>query len=538
MRLQSFFVLKLESSRLRKTKNRISISLTQARMNQEIVRISDNAEFRFLNSIVNRVYDHKKIKSLEKQLRLLKSKSGNGDKIKSVQDKIDKMLFIPEILNVVFTDNRHYKTIIDKGLFVNDCEYVRLLSGAGMARRKTVQFVRKDLYDKMMWFLECGRDLSYKINQSKYSAYLALATSGGFEIEIPRIVVVPDYEVTRPTEVDFVTENNEHYKDPIIERKTIDQVFNCFDGQGIITRQAMNNIGYGLEWDYTPASMIFRGAFSKGLLVCMDVYKFAEENGITEVTDIYGKVHQVKDVDVFLSASQFKLSGAYSSTEQYLEECRKRNFKWTIIRTSPKEDKESTRTCYQYIQVLDLSKEQIQSLCQDTIDYLKNVTGDWLSSVLFLIGSLDEKNVDSGWFNGLDNFVKALLYNPEIIHDKYVQNKIRRMVSKKVKESYQGILNIPGNYSFMISDSVAQLEHIFGLEVKGCLNKGEFYSNFWNKKKINKIALLRSPLTWKSEVVIGDVKDNEIVRNNYEYLKSGIVYNIYDDSAMKNGGAD
>ncbi len=538
IKLHSYFILKLSSSRLRKTKNKITIDIHQARLNNEIVRISDNAFFRYLTSSLGRKYSQENMTLIEKKLKRLKSKSGNGEQIKILQDRIDEILYIPEICNVTFDDNRHYKTIVEKGLYINNIPYKRLLSGAGMARRKTVMFIQESLWDSAMDFLDCGRDKSMKLNSSKYSAYVALATSGGLEIPIPRIVIIPDYEVTRPTEVDFVSANNKPYCDPVIERKIIQQTFNIFDGQGIANRQWVNSVGYQLEWDYCPASMIVRGSFSKGLLVTMDIPLFAEKNGVSKIIDIYGKEYDVKDIDVIMSASQEKMSGGYSSTEQYIEECKKRNFNWSVIRPAPKENRSVSRLTYQYIQVLDLDKSQIESLCENTINHLKNVTGDWLSSVIFLVGSLDKRNIDKKWFDGLDDFVKCLLLNPEIIRDRYVQNKIRRMVSRKIKDSYQGLVNVPGNYQFAISEPIAQLQHAFGLPIKGFLKEGEFYSQHWNKEGVNKIALLRSPLTWKSEVVIGNLVNNDEINDAYEYLKSGIVYNIHDCAAMRNGGED
>lgn len=538
IKLHSYFILKLSSARLRKTKNKITIDIHQARLNNEIVRISDNAFFRYLTSSLGRKYNKAENKSLEKKLKKLKLKSGNGNLIKIIHDKLDRILYIPEICNVTFDDNRHYKTIVEKGLFINGIPYKRLLSGAGMARRKTVMFIQETLWENAMDFLDCGRDKSVKMNASKYSAYLALATSGGLEIPIPRIVVIPDYEVTRDTLVDFASENTEKYKDPIIERKIIQQVFNVFDGQGIASRQWVNSVGYQLEWDYCPSGIIFRGSFSKGLLVTMDIYKFAEQNNVDKIIDIYGNEHNINEIDVIMSASQFKMNSAYSSTEQYLNECKKRNFNWTIVRPSPKVNKAMSRLTYQYAQVLDLNKYQIQSLCENTIDHLKNVTGEWFSSVVFLLGSLNKKDISKEWFDELDGFVKCLLLNPEIIHDRYVQNKIRRMVNRKIKDSYQGILNVRGNYQFAMSEPYCQLQHAFGIPVKGLLKEGEFYSDHWNKIKINKIALLRSPLTWKSEVVIGNLVEDDILKDSYEYLKSGIVYNIYDCSAMRNGGED
>jgi hypothetical protein len=112
------------------------------------------------------------------------------------------------------------------------------------------------------------------------------------------------------------------------------------------------------------------------------------------------------------------------------------------------------------------------------------------------------------------------------------------MISKKIKESYIGVLNIAGNYSTMISDPYALAQHAFGQEVTGLLSAREFYSNYWNNLDVNKIASLRSPLTHYSEVNILDLKKNEELSYWYKYLNTGIVYNVFDNSVMLHSGSD
>jgi hypothetical protein len=56
----------------------------------------------------------------------------------------------------------------------------------------------------------------------------------------------------------------------------------------------------------------------------------------------------------------------------------------------------------------------------------------------------------------------------------------------------------------MVADPIAMLEHIFGLPVKGLLDRDEYYCKYWLDKGVNKIAGMRSPLVWRSEVDVMD----------------------------------
>ena len=55
---------------------------------------------------------------------------------------------------------------------------------------------------------------------------------------------------------------------------------------------------------------------------------------------------------------------------------------------------------------------------------------------------------------------------------------------------------------------------------------------------MDQIASQRAPLTWKSEVNIFNLIDNEKTKEWFKYITSGIIYNIYGVEAMLNGGAD
>ncbi len=541
LKLQSFFIYKFNTKRLKQDNYRISITPSEARNNNEMVRIGDSNLLEFLRRIKKQELLFDEIKKSENEIRKIrKSKNSvrSKDRLQKLQYSVDKYLFIPEIVSVVFDDNRHYKHLVNNGLYINGQLFKRLYSGAGNARRSTAFFIDERYYEKMDWYLDCGRK-ELIMNSNKYNSYYSLSSSAGLPITTPRFTVIPDLEIARLTMVDFVTESTGHGIDPKVEEKEIQQTFSVFDGQGLVSPSFSNQIAYDLELDYTPSSMIIRSAWIKGLLVTFDFKEFARQNNVSEITDIYGNKCNVEDLDVILTASQFKLSSGYNSLEHYKEEVAKRDFQWRVTRPSPKKDKNIVQTNYQYLQCLDLDDESIERLCKPTVDYFKDVSGlSWEAIILFFIGSLEKKDITKKWFDRLDTLIKVLFYEPLLINNGFVRNKIKKMISKKIRESYIGVLNVSGNYEAMVADCYALAQHAFGLPVTGLLREREFYSNYWNNKDVNKIAALRSPLTWKSEINILDLKRNEELDYWHKYLTTGIVYNIFDDSVMLHSGSD
>jgi len=541
LKLQSFFILKLRTKRLKEEKYKINLTLSQARENNEVVRIGDSNVLEFLRRIKKQDSYLDEVRNAEiaiKKLRKGRNTEGNKKRLESLQYVIDKYLFVPEIVSVVFDDNRHYKHIVKNGLFINGRRFVRFFSGAGNARKSTAFFIDEEYYEKMDWYIENGRK-ELNLNPNKFNAYYALSASGGLPIKTPRFVVIPDLEVTRPTMVDMVTESMGYGIDPKVEEMEIQQTFNLFDGQGICSPSFANQIAYDLELDYTPASAIIRTAWIKGLLVTFDFHEYAKRNKIAEVVDIYGNKHLVKDLDCILTQSQFKMSGGYDSLEHYKKEAEIRNFQWRVTRPSPKKDKNQVQTNYQYLQVSSLDDNDIQELCKDTIEYFRELSGlSWEAIILFLVGSLKKEDITKQWFDRLDPLIKVLFYEPEMIADKFVLDKIKRMISKKIRESYIGVLNIFGNYSTMISDPLALAQHSLGMEVIGLLKEREFYSSYWNNHRVEKIAAMRSPLTHYSEVNILDLKKSKEMDYWYKYLNTGIIYNVFDNSSMLHSGSD
>ena len=49
------------------------------------------------------------------------------------------------------------------------------------------------------------------------------------------------------------------------------------------------------------------------------------------------------------------------------------------------------------------------------------------------------------------------------------------------------------------------MEYVCGLEPKGLLQEHEIFCDYWVKRNINKVAAMRAPLTWRSEVNVVNI---------------------------------
>jgi hypothetical protein len=526
-RLQQFYILKLESGRLKESDYCIeNLSINEARDNGELVSISDSQLVRTLYSITGRELSNLKLNDLLDEKRYLsKRKNSKEDRkmFKSIMDKIDEMLFIPDIISIQFVDKRHFQDIVDNGLEVNGINFVYFMSSAGQTRRDQSLFIRDSLKQKIQTIFNNDRNFDVPLIPQKFSAYYSLYSSSSQEITFPRLAVVKDVTITAKKTVDFSTYIST-LDDPVIQEEEREFVFCGADGQGLMTPDFARKIARDLELDETPSVVIIRAPFLKGILCTFDMVDFSKKVAQRETfVDVYGDEVNINDVDVIVSESQFKLMSSYSSTVSYVESCKKNGLGFGVSRASSKDDKTTARSSYQFVQVLNLDDEGIKDLCEPTLEWIGRISGgDIGSALLYLLGEL---SFEKGWFDKLDHQSKALLLNNDLIKDSYFLDYIDKNISKAKSDAKLGRLIFHGNYSFMVADPYGQLSVIFGMPLTPLLNDKEHYCNFWNERGIQKVAAIRSPTIHSSEINILNLQDNENVNYWYKYLgKSCVVF--------------
>lgn len=534
------------------------------RKNKWLVSLADSQALRTIRKIrytrdpnITR-YDAfalEELKRNKKQISRQKYSNESYNALLNINQMIDEMLFMPEYVIVTIDKKKHYSNMIKNGLMINGYNYVRLLCGAGHARNNTVVFIRHDFEQEVKQHLRNGcRDV--KITENKYNAYFALSSTATYRIDdeynkeiTPKVLLVDDCEIKMTKLVDWVKENDEFDPDLPIELQNKYKVvtqekeleFNLFDGGGLIDISAARKWAAKLELDYIPSVFILRNIFIKGCLFVVDFKKFAKEiAGKTIITDLYGNCQNVLEKDIILTKSMFKLWNAYDSMEQYQENCNKYGNYWGVSRVSPKNDDDYVTTNYQFLQVLDMSQEDVENICDVTLNWLKGISGlDRSYAMLFLMGNLANNSNPEMAYNSIsDNIVKALAINQNMIKDDYIRQKLISAINKKIKESYIGKLLVKGCFSTMIPDPYAMMEWAFGLEVKGLLKEEEHYSKYWNSRYVKNVAACRSPLTWRSEINKLNLIKNETTEEWYQYLNSGIIYNVFGNDCMLHADSD
>ena len=478
------------------------------------------------------------------------------------------MMYIPEYITVTMDSVKEYEKIYKKGFIFNGKTYKRLSCSASQARVSTVVFCDESIKIELKRRLDNGRDLNHPLAPSKYNAYFGLYSSATKEVTKPRFCVVPDYLENKMVDVDFIIEQPID-QDDIIEPRTMDIEFNRFDGSGLISPQMAEQWGKDLGEDYTPCQFCIRYAFTKGMVNEFDFIEWCKEenNGNYLIKDVYGKIRDLREVDVILTEGQVKLWDSWDSQESLEENGDKNGIYFGVTKYTPREDKKVLTMNYQFLQTLNLSDENIKTLCQDTVDYISGVSGDDIYyTLLYLMGdSYDKERISKFMNNSEDYWLKSLILNQTLINDKYSKEKIRDLIAKRIQLACLGKINCEGNFSVIVPDSYGLMQWITGQKVTGLLKEREFYMNYWAKKDEERIACARSPMThfseWyiaknkykldkdyrynfsSEEVIDRDMRmsDEEVVRKIKKYFNfsyTGMITNIHGIYTMNFSGSD
>lgn len=540
-----YYIYKIPSNKIG---NVTKYSFKDATRDGNVVSIGDNlvlAKIReYYGDTSNHITLYNKVQDIRKEMKDVRKEPTsniNIEKLKKLQSELNSLLFIDDIINIKVVTKKDYKKIAREGFNLNGKHYIRFMVGSGQMRRNTVTFINERLYDYMQEHLMCGLQNKIRtINLAKLSAYFALAFSSVLWVRKPRVCIIKDFNTIIPDQkVNYIyKDDNGNNQVKIISK---DIKLNSADGQGLISPDMAQLWADDMHLTYTPCSFVVRTAFIKGNLVTFDFKEYAKEHGINTIVDRYGTKYNINDIDILLSESQFKMAKYYSSWEGYLSYHNSYNLQWGVARYNKEYDDEYVLTNYQYIQILDLTKEDIEGLVSYTVNWIKKVcSGDLLYTLLYNIGVKSANDKLSSIINSCNSiFTKAIMKNSEMLKDGYIQRKIYNSIKESIRQAKLGRIWVKGNYQFMISDPVAQCRSALGLSPDGLLSSGDIYSNFWNNREHKgKLCLLRSPLTYYSEANIQNIVNNEETSKWYKYIYSGIIYNIYDISVTKHADAD
>jgi hypothetical protein len=536
------YIFKIHSTRLRKAKWNISLTIPEAIENEELVSISDSTTLRFINKDLDiETKANNFIKEI-KNIRRKETSIENKKQIKTLYASLYKTLFIKDYVCIISDKNKDFDRLNSKkGFYINGVKFKRLVGTNGGVKKSTVIFVNESIYDNLHNKIENGRNKNKKIVPAKLESYKSLTCSASVPVSSPKgVLVVSDCETEFTSDIILLddTDNNEKY--PKLEYKTdfpIKLIEN--DGYGLICPELSKQWTKELDRDsnYISSGFCLRNSFCKGMVFTFDHVDFGSQYAESYIVkDIWGQNRDIRDVQLILTASMLKLWDSYNNLEHYLQCCNENGYTFSVTKIIPEKLENERYLNYQFIQSYELSDEDINKLIQPTVQEIKDILGnDPIKSILFLRGThISENSYDTQEMD----FIKALMIDKEMINDPFVKNKIHNAIKKRINEAKIGVLKVKGNYSIISGDPFSLCQSIFGLKVTGLLKSGEFYSKYWNDKNVSEVVAYRAPMTCHNNIRILKLKNTSEMQYWYKYMNTVIIYNSWDTTTHALNGED
>ncbi|MFJ3388781.1 hypothetical protein [Lysinibacillus sp. NPDC086135] len=507
------------------------------------------------------------------QLKIVRSKD---------TDKISELIFVEAKRNK--KQEQSLIKILNEGFTYNGVKFVRFGKSPSQGKDGITTFIKSSYFKEMTERSQLGLEIN-KCVISKYESYRSLIFSSCTLVEnivdkknkLPYIVIVGEYEKTLLDQnVRYAEQKVVEYTDKttgkkkisknqkIIKNGTTDVSLSPFDGFGVHTPEMSTVLAKSISNSCKSVLFQIRLPFMKGITIEMDFKRYLKEVLKTHtITDVFGKKHNVDDIDCIWNTSMWKgysyFKEAYGDNawNTYLERLDKYNYKLGISKYSHHTDDLQlySRMNFQYLQCLDLSNPKyiekyknndfkydifdennngkIINLAKYTTDLIeKIVNGDKLYTLKFLgiHNTKDTNEIQS-------NYEKAILINDTMLEDISVKKMIKRRLEKSINMMKFGKIYVEGFYHTVVGDIIGYLEYCAGKDPIGCLEEGQFYAK---TLPLGKVTSMRSPLVDSSEVNVVDLVNNDETNEWLSHFDNQdiVMINMYDLTMQQQGGMD
>ncbi|OLN25788.1 RNA dependent RNA polymerase [Desulfosporosinus metallidurans] len=387
--------------------------------------------------------------------------------------------------------------LMKSGFDFNGEHYSFYTATAGGMRDKKLTYINDRIYKKHSASLLCGithEDIDFKggIVLPKLLAYSALLFSASDpwpEFDIDRAIVIPDWSTTVTGLMDVISE------DPT----TL--------GNFIVTPSVMvqNTIVHsdGAGWinpSLSKKNLQVRLPFFKGLLVSTPYLDKCAESGNYMIPDIYGDIHDLRDVDVVFSASMFKMSKYYSSWNDYKTKY-KTNHCTANICNEEEEHMRTGSTNYQFLQsMISMTEKELEQLITPVRNQLTDAYSQ-RDTMLALHGATPQNKHKS-----LSQ--EALMLYPEMLQDYSTKQLLKDRIHSMRYQASMGKIRIKGSVNtYVIPDMGGWLNHEIA-HTDECLLQGDEVSCSVFQDQEN-LLLNRSPALYLEHVCAKNVVNSD-----------------------------
>lgn len=553
------FVFKINSTLLTKNNWDLTLPLERARkVPGLVVSLADSQILTWINQLNGTSDYDSKAKKIKKEIKLLKKQPNSQENKKNIREKYKELYslqFKEDYISLIIDKPTDYVRA-NKGFKINGISFKRLLCTTNGVKTSTVVYAsekpivvnekKTTIVQELRRRIDNGRNLNEPLVPAKLSAYEALCASNSIPVSWPNgIIVVKDCFIDFKSDIINITDKPGE-KEPNVEFLENQDVSNdCSDGCSMMLPSLARRWNGELTGDYEHeiGGCNLRCAWMKGMTFPFDYIRFAEEiMGASDehperyfIEDVWGKKRDVRESELIVTESQLKLTSSYESWDDYYKNCIDNGYTLRIAKTAPHEVDNVRQLNYQFIQSLPMSDDDIDELIYPTISEIKDIVGMNVDkTIAYLCGS----GFDSDSIEYADTVAKALMIEPKMISDPYIQSKIKKMIERRIRDAKIGVLDVHGNFQIISGDLYALCESMFGLKPMGLLKSNELYSKYWVDSGVKKVLCARAPMSNLHSLMSQNICYDDRVADWYQFMPTVVVVNGHDTMPAALNGFD
>ena len=136
-------------------------------------------------------------------------------------------------------------------------------------------------------------------------------------------------------------------------------------------------------------------------------------------------------------------------------------------------------------------------------------------------------------------YTKAVERDYRMLNEEGVRNNIKHLIKGYVDDAKAGKIWLKGCFKFAVPDLIAFMEHVGGLEVKGCLGTQQIWTKGRIEYQVGKEYLItRNPHITSSEHDVVVMESNEIIEKYLSHLENVCMIDMYSPHMNRLNGCD
>lgn len=457
--------------------------------------------------------------------------------------------------------------------------YIAFERSGNMSRESRLSFIREDLYRPIRQRIMMGLEIK-RCQLSKLYAYNGLLLSCGQRIEGIGIekkhrIIVVDNPLLKIERVPMVTVEDRGEEDnprQFYRTETMqDMKVTCFDGEGLISKAYAERLDVAYCGQHIHSSFQIRMPYVKGMLHEVDFQDFFKRYGVNFIRDVWGVTHPVQDVDIILTASQFKALNWFRDCKKdwndYWAAFKKYNHALYITNVSKEIPDALTQLNYQFLATISIQPEELRpadlpsgwrrSPSDDERHWLTKATEqmyydlqvDAASRRTFFLESLTK----AGLSKHCKEYIMAavLKKNPLFINETVYTKQLDARAEQVLKDYAVGRLWVPGDIRYLSGDLLAFLRDIarknktpVHAPFRDQMDRAQFADNSFYApgsayENAENCTLLRNPHIARNEEIQLSTYPEDDLRNHYfGHLTDVVMVDAKMLAAERLGGAD